>query len=129
MEEHPPSQFQFLGSLRRMGGTFAATLHNRLELFSTELEEEKAWLISTLIWAAVAVFFSGLAVLLTVGAIVYLTPESARPWVLSGFALLFIFIAVNAITGLLRSLRDKPPPLADTLGELRKDIEWIRSRE
>lgn len=129
MPEKPPSEFQLFGSLRRLGGTVVATLHNRLELFTTELEEEKAWLVSTLIWVAVAVFFSGLAIVLTLGAIVYLCPESARPWVLGGFALLFIFIATNAIMGLRRSLRERPPPLADTIGELRKDLEWIRSRE
>jgi len=129
MDEQPRSAFRLLASLRRLAGTFVETVHNRIELFATELQEEKSWLISTLLWSAIAVFFSGLAVLLTVGTIVYLTPEPARGWVLGGFALVFVFIAVHAVVGLRRSIRDKPPPLADTLGELKKDIDWIRSRD
>jgi uncharacterized membrane protein YqjE len=122
-------QAGILGSLRRMGETVLSTIHNRIELFAAELQEEKCWLVSTLLWAAAAIFFGGLAIIFVVGTIVYLCPESARPWVLGGFCVLFLYLAVNAIVGLRRSLRDKAPPLNDTIGELKKDIEWIRSRD
>lgn len=120
-------QAGILASLRRMAETALSTLQNRIELFATELQEEKCWLIATLLWAAAAIFFGGLAIILVVGTVVYLSPENARPWVLGGFSVLFLYLAINAIVGLRRSLRDKPPPLADTIGELKKDIEWIRS--
>ena len=127
--ETPPPPFQLFGSLRRMAETALSTLQNRIELFAVEMQEEKAWLISTLIWAAAAMFFCGLAIIFTVGTIVVLVPEEARGWVLAGFALVFILVAVNAVAGFKRVLRSKPPPLAGTLGEIKKDIAWIQSRD
>lgn len=118
-----------LASLRRMAETALRTLQNRVELFAAELQEEKSWLIATLLWTAAVVFFGGLAIIFVVGTVVYLAPESARPWVLGGFTVLFVYLAVNAVVGLRRSLRDKPTPMADTIGELKKDLDWIRSRD
>jgi uncharacterized membrane protein YqjE len=104
-------------------------LRNRIELFALELQEEKYWLISTLVWGAATVFFGGVTILLVVGAVVFLAPESARGWILLGFAVAFSFITVNAVAALRRSLRNRPPPLSDTLGELRKDLDWIQSQD
>lgn len=118
-----------LGTLRRMAETVVRTLQNRIELFAAELQEEKSWLIATLLWAAATVFFGGLAIIFVAGTVVYLVPEDARPWVLGGFSLLFLYLAINAVVGLRRSLRDKPTPMADTIGELKKDLDWIRSRD
>jgi uncharacterized membrane protein YqjE len=122
-------QAGLLASIRRMAETLLSAVQNRIELFATELQEEKCWLIATLLWAAAAVFFCGVAILFVVGTVVYLSPDGARPWVLGGVSVLFVYLAVNAVVGLRRSLRDKPPPLADTIGELKKDLEWIRSRD
>ena len=129
MPEHEPTTEGIVASVRRMIETALRSVQNRVELFALELQEEKAWLISTLLWAAAAVFFGGLAIIFVVGTIVYLSPENARPWVLGGFALLFVYLAVNSILGLRRSMENKKPPLSDTIGELKKDIEWIQSRD
>ena len=118
-----------LGSVRRAAETALRTVQNRIELFASELQEERSWLIATLLWAAAAIFFCGLAILFVVGTAIYFAPDSVRPWLLGGFSILFIYIAVNAVVGLRRSVRDKPPPMADTLGELKKDLDWIRSRD
>ena len=118
-----------LGSVRRAAEIALRTVQNRIELFAAELQEEKSWLIATLLWAAAAVFFCGLAILFVVGTAIYFAPDSVRPWLIGGFSVLFIYIAVNAVVGLRRSVRDKPPPMADTLGELKKDLDWIRSRD
>lgn len=130
MSEHDASPPEgMFASARRILETALRTIQNRVELFALELQEEKAWLVSTLLWAAATVFFGGLAIILVVATIVYLSPENARPWVLSGLALLFVYLAVNAVVGLRRSIEHKKPPMSDTIGELKKDIEWIRSRE
>ncbi len=129
MDETPPPSFSYLGSLRRLAETALSTVQNRIELFALELEEEKCWLISTLLWAAASIFFCGLAVLFVVATVLYIVPDGARPWVLVGFTAGFLYLAISALAGLRRSLRDKPPPLSDSIGELKKDIEWIRSRD
>jgi uncharacterized membrane protein YqjE len=125
--ESPPSGI--FASLRRTLDTALSTVQNRVELFALELQEEKSWLLSTLLWAAAMVFFCGLAIIFVVAAIVYLAPAVWRPWILVGVAVVFVWLAINSIAGLRRSLRDKRPPLSDTMSELKKDIEWIRSRD
>lgn len=129
MAEGESSPSGIFASLRRLADTALSTVQNRVELFALELQEEKSWLISTLLWAAAMIFFCGLAIILAVGAILYFAPESWRPWVLLGIAAVFIWLAINAVAGFRRSLRDKRPPLSETMGELKKDIEWIRSRD
>ena len=125
--ESPPSGI--FASLRRSLDAALSTVQNRVELFALELQEEKSWLLSTLLWAAAMVFFCGLAIIFVVAAIVYLAPAVWRPWILVGVAVVFVWLAINSIAGLRRSLRDKRPPLSDTMSELKKDIEWIRSRD
>ena len=129
MEPDPTPPLNLAASLRRVCEAVLGTLENRIELFAVELQEEKLWLVSTLIWCAAAVFFGGLAILLVIGTIIYIAPEGARPWILGVFALAFCFVTINAVVGLRRSLRNKPPVFSDTIGELRKDIDWIRSRD
>lgn len=129
MPDDEQSSDGVFSSLRRMVESALRTVQNRVELFAVELQEEKCWLISTLLWAAAAIFFTGLAIIFVVGAVVYLSPEPARPWVIGGFAVLFVYLSVNAIVGLRRSLQHKKPPLSDTIGELKKDIQWIQSRD
>ena len=128
-EEHSSEGRGLGGTLRRLGDTLLSTLHNRVQLLGVELEEERAWLISTLIWTAAAVFLSGLTVVLVVITAVWLSPESARPWVLVGFTAIFTLLSVNSIACLRRQITTKPPPFAATGAELKKDIEWIRSRD
>ena len=115
--------------MRRILDTGLSTVQNRIELFALELQEEKSWLLSTLLWAAAMIFFCGLAIIFVVVAIVYLAPATWRPWVLVGVATAFVWLAINSVAGFRRSLREKRPPLSDTIGELKKDIEWIRSRD
>ena len=129
MPENTQTPEGILASVRRMAEAALRTVQNRVELFALELQEEKCWLISTLLWAAATVFFGGLAIIFVVGTVVYLSPDNARPWVVGGFALLFVYLAINAGMGLRRTLHNKKPPLADTVGELKKDIEWIQSRD
>lgn len=117
------------GTLRRLGETLLTTLRNRLELFGVELQEEQAWLLSTLIWAAAATFLGVITVVLAIISIVWLTPESSRPWVLIGLTVLFGFLSANAIASLRRQISAKPPAFEATTTELKKDIQWIQSQD
>ena len=115
--------------MRRLGETILTTLRNRLELFGVELQEEKAWLLSALIWAGAAMFLGGLTVVLAVISIVWLTPEPARPWVLIGLTVLFAFLSAITIASLRRQISAKPASFEATTNELKKDIQWIRSQD
>ncbi len=79
MDETPPPSVGLLGSLRRMIETALSTIQNRVELFAVEMQEEKCWLISTLIWAAAAIFFCGLAILFVVAMVLYVCSSFGDP--------------------------------------------------
>lgn len=116
-------------SLRRLTNSFASTLQNRAELVSVELQEEKCWLVGTLLWAGASVAFGFLSLIVVTVTIVSLSPVSWRPYELVGFSLLYIIGFISAISGLKRLLRDRPLPLSGTIAELKKDVEWIQSRD
>ncbi len=129
MDESEPASPGILGSVRRTADTVLSTLHNRVELFALELQEEKYRLIALLLWVAAAIFFCVLAISFVAVTIVYFSPDKARPYVLGAFCLIFIVMAVSAVAGLRKELRERPSPLSDTLSELKKDINWLRSQE
>lgn len=118
-----------LGSFRRTSELILKTLQNRAELFGLELEEEGRWVVAALVWAGAAIFFAVLAITIVTLTVVILLPESARPWVLIGFSAVYLFLAVSAFSGLKKHFKTKRPPLSDTVGELKKDLHWIQSRE
>jgi uncharacterized membrane protein YqjE len=125
-EEHTESA---AGSVRRTVATVLRILQNRVELLGLELEEEGRWAVSAMVWTACAVFFAVLAILLGTITVVMLVPESWRGWFLGGFAVLYAFLAFSAVSGVKKHFRSRRPPLADSVNELRKDLEWIQSRE
>jgi uncharacterized membrane protein YqjE len=122
-----PGQGLF-GSLRRLGETFLGLLHNRLELFAFECQEEKHWLIVTLLWCAAAIFFGASAVLLVVLCAVYFTRPPARGVVLLGLCLLFIALAIGAVVK-LRSQLQARKSFSSTLQEVEKDIARLRGND
>jgi len=116
-----------LAHVRRLMATLLGTIQNRIELAGLELQEEKVWLIQTLLWVAAAVFFSACAFALVTITLVWLSPPGARPYVLIVLCVGYITLAIAAYRGLRRQLLEKPPVLNDTVAELKKDIQWLRS--
>lgn len=132
MRDGEPSRTSGTGlfaSIRRLGDTALATVQNRVELLAVELAEEKRWLVETLIWTGAALFFCGLALLTITATIVFLVPANARPVVLIGLCVLYSAVAVFAVTKVRARTKDKEIPLSSTVGELKKDLAWLRSRE
>jgi uncharacterized membrane protein YqjE len=129
MEDTEQPSFSLSGSLRRIGNSLLSLLQNRIDLFALELQEEKQWLVATILWAGAAMFFCGLAIIFVGFTIVWLVPDTARPWVLAGLSTLFVILAATGVTGLRRLLREKPSAFSESVSELKKDIEWIRSQD
>ena len=117
-----------LGSLRRICDSGLALLQTRAELLSVELQEQKVRLVRVLVLAAVAVFLANMATVVVTATVVLLARESARLPLLVGFSLLYVAATAVAFVWLRRELRAGPPPLNDTVSELKKDREWLSSR-
>jgi uncharacterized membrane protein YqjE len=114
------------GTLRRISETFLSILHNRLELMTLEIQEEKHWAISMLMLAAFAIAFGILTIVAVLVTIAVLVPAEARVWVMPGICLVTIGGTVVCALALKKKL-NRPAPLGDTLAELRKDIACLRN--
>lgn len=117
-----------LGSFRVLGDSLLGTVHDRLELFSIELHEEKFRLVQTFIWISAAVFTGMMAITFASLTLVYLFWESARLAVLGGLTLLYAAALVVIIVAFRRYLSRQPNPFAATLSEIGQDRACIQTK-
>ena len=112
-------------SVRDLLATALAIVHTRLELVTTEIEEELHRVAEILLWMFVAVFFAGLTVLMLAFFIVIAFWEEHR--LLAAGLTTLAFLAFTGI-GLLvvrAKARARPKLLESTLEEIRKDRETL----
>jgi uncharacterized membrane protein YqjE len=118
-----------LDSLRRVLSTVIELLYTRAELFTTEVEEEIHRAAGLLVWSLVAVVAGGFAVLLLSLTIVIAFWDSHRLLAACGVTLLFTAIFATALLTLRTRIKSRPPLLAETLAELRRDREALGGGE
>ena len=115
-------------SVKVLAGTLLAIAHTRLELLSTEIEEQRAWLGSMLVWTLVALFCAGVGVVLATLFVVMALWDTHRLLALGIPAILFLLGGALAWLILLGKARAKPRLFAASLGELSKDRKEVTSR-
>ena len=128
MENSPPASPGFIGSLRALGDGLIASVQDRLELFSVELQEEKFRLIQTFIWISAAVFTGLMAITFASLTLVYFFWESARLAVLGGLTLFYAGALLAIIIAFRRYVARQPRPFAATLSEIKEDRACIQPR-
>ncbi len=114
--------------MRVLAGTLLAIGHTRLELLSTELEEQWMWLSSMLVWALVALFCAGLGIALATLFVVVALWDTHRLLALGVLAILFLIGAVLAWLVVRGKARAKPRLFGASLAELSKDQQELTSR-
>lgn len=127
METQLPGSSGLLGSLRGFADGFIGTVHDRIELFSVELQEEKSRLVQTFIWAAAIVFLGMLALTFASLALVVLFWETAKVAVVISVAAIYWLAFAAAILGFKRHLSRQTKPFAATLRELQEDRACMRT--
>ena len=115
-------------SLKVLTATLVAIAHTRVELLSTELEEERVRLSSMLAWTLVALCCAGLGVVLATLFVVVVLWDRYRLLALGIPAILFILGAALAWLVVRGKARAKPRLFAASLTELSKDREELTSR-
>lgn len=117
-----------LASLQRLLGSFSEILHTRLAILSTEAEEA-AWIVGQLVvYVLVSVLFLVLGLLLLTAFIIKASPETYQLYVLAGFGVLYLLIAVVFAWLLMHKLRTRSRLFSTTLSELDKDRRRLGSR-
>lgn len=112
-------------SARHMLATALAIAHTRLELITTEIEEELYRVAEILLWGFVAIFFAGLTVLMGAFLVVLLWWEEHRLLAASLTVLAFLAVTLAALALTLRKARARPKLLHATIEELKRDRDAI----
>jgi uncharacterized membrane protein YqjE len=114
-------------SITRLVATFIAILQTRAELVAVEVEEEALRYFSYLLFALVAMFCLGVAIMLAILLIVAIYWDTHRIGVL--VTLISLFAAAGVFIGwqIYYRYRHKPHLLEHTLTELSRDIETLKA--
>lgn len=126
--ETPGEGKGLLESLTVLAATLVAIAHTRLDLLSSDLEEERAHLLSLLVLRLVALFCLGVGVILAAILIVVVFWDTCRLAVLGGLAGLFLAAGLASWLCAARKAKTKPRIFSASMAELLKDREHLDSR-
>ena len=115
-------------SLSNFIGNLLGIAHTRLELLTTELQEEVQYAAKVLLWAFVAAFAAMMALFLGALTIIFAFWDTHRILAAVLMVALFFGIAIAALLVLRNKMRHKQPLLDATLAELAKDRDQLRAR-
>lgn len=115
-------------SLRNLAATLVAILRTRFELVATELEEERIRLLQLLFWAAGALFFFGVGILLVVFLLVAVFWDSYRIAAIVALAVIFLAAGIGMAFGVRRLMHARPKLFSASLDELAKDRDHLTPR-
>jgi uncharacterized membrane protein YqjE len=127
-QEQPQSTTGLFQSFSNFAATLIAIGHTRLQLLTTELQEEVRQVGAILLWAFVAAFTALLALFLAALVFIFAFWDTHRIAASLVMIAVFIGLAIFAALVLRKKLREKPPMLDDTLAELAKDRDNLRAR-
>ncbi len=113
-------------SLSGFVATFVTLTHTRLQLFTTELQEEVQRAAQLLVWAFIALFAAMLALFLGALTVIFVFWDTHRLLAALSMTAVLIAIAGAAALVLIQKLKSKPPMLDNTLAELAKDRDQLR---
>jgi uncharacterized membrane protein YqjE len=126
-ENIPGASRGLLHSLGTLTSSLLAIAHTRLDLLSSDLEEEREHFFSLLVLAQVALFCLGIGVLLTTLLLVVAFWDTYRLLVLGTLAGLYLAGGIAAWRIAVYKTRAKPRFFAASMAELQKDRQQLAS--
>lgn len=127
-QEQPQPTTGLFQSFSNFAGSLIAIAHTRLQLLTTELQEEVRQVGAILLWAFIAAFAAMLGLFLGALAVIFVFWDTHRIAASLAMIAVFVGIAIVAALVLAKKLRSKPPLLDDTLAELAKDRDNLKAR-
>jgi uncharacterized membrane protein YqjE len=129
MSENIPNQGNgLIDSLATLATTFVAILHTRLELLSTDIEEEREHILSLVKLSLIALFCMMLGMLLIAVLLIVALWDTYRLVAIGSLAGFFIISGFIAWYMAKRKAKAKSRLFSASLLELRKDREKIEAR-
>lgn len=119
----------FTSTPGRIVSTLMSMVHTRLDLIRVELEEELLRFSSYFIYALIALFCGGVAVLFILMLFLVLFWEDHRIAVIITFITLFSALSVFIFAWLKEQILNKPHLLEQSVAEFKKDMELLHVHE
>jgi uncharacterized membrane protein YqjE len=130
VDPQPNGTSGLTGGLFQSLSSFVATLvtvaHTRLQLLTTELQEEVQRAAQLLVWAFIALFAAMMALFLGALTVVFVFWETHRLLAALVMTGVLLALAIGAALVLQAKIKSKPPMLDNTLAELAKDRDQLR---
>jgi uncharacterized membrane protein YqjE len=117
----------FAETVGRLAATLLAMVHTRLELASVEMEEQSQRYLGYLLMSLLSLFLFAIAIVLAALFVIILFWDTHRIAAVLAMAAAFGLAAVAIGLNVRSGFASQPPLLSATLGELRKDIEFLKS--
>ena len=118
---------RILHSLKTFVAVLASAFHTRIELFVTELEEERERLKQTLIFTLLLVFGLSMGLILFTIFLVALFWQQGWIGAIGALAFVYLGIATFAAVKLRDSIFKRPGLFPATLAELGKDRDRLKA--
>jgi len=115
-----------LHSLKMLGATLASAFHTRIELFVSELEEERERFKQTLVLALLAIFGFGMGIILLTIFLVALFWQNGWIGAIGGLAIVYLGAATLAAVKLRNIFLNRSGLFPATLAELAKDRQSLQ---
>lgn len=110
-----------LASVPRLTLTLLDVLRTRIEIVSTELEEERERLRELVVYGFWSLFLTAMGLATATLLVVFAIEESYRLHALAAFAAFYLLLGAAAAARVRYNQRTRPRLFATTLAELRKD--------
>lgn len=123
---NPTTPPGLLNSARRVLVALIEIGQTRLQLASTEVEEERLRVAELLLYATLALFFLGVGLVLASLLLVLLYWDDHREFVLAGVSAVFIALGAGLALTWRHKARHKPKLLATTIAELQRDRDALQ---
>jgi len=130
VEDHEPRMpaSGLFRSLSNLLATIIAFAQTRLELLTTELQEEIQHAAGMLVWGFIALLSAGVGLVFVGVTIIVVYWDSQRVLAAILVTAAFVVLAVISMVVLVMKTRNKPRLLDATRTELLKDREQLESR-
>ncbi len=116
-------------SVGRLGATFLAMTETRLELAAVEIEEEWQRVLGYLMLGLLSLLLFGIALLLVAVVVILIFWDTYRIPAAIGMAVLFGMAGAYFLASVKSSIASKPRLLGATIGELNKDVNYLRNAD
>jgi uncharacterized membrane protein YqjE len=110
-----------MDSIRTTLATTAKVIRTRLEIISTELEEQREWMQSLVLLAVAGLFFVSIGLVMLTLFVVALFWETHAVAVTGGFAGVYLAVGIWAVLTFRSKIKVRPKLFQTTTGELAKD--------